>query len=140
MHHKHNISGKLIAGILLIIVGILLTLDNLEIIYIDDFIDLYWPLFMIVPGIFLFFKKPPSFIFGSTLVVFGIYFQLRELGIIHYPYTRLAFPLFLIFLGVSMIFFSRKNKHPHTTVDSEIIIDSRNHEQNRTTTEPADAD
>lgn len=116
-------SGKLLFGLILVAIGVLLLLDNMRILYIDDLFDIYWPVLMIVPGIWFIIKRPPSIIAGTTLLFFGIYYQLKELDIIYYPYNRIAFPLFLIFLGSIMIiyskFFQRKFLHQTDSTEAE---------------------
>ena len=107
-------AAKMIFGAILIAIGVLFILDNLNIFYFDDFIEIYWPLFMIIPGIYLIIKRPPSLMLGSALILFGIYFQLREVGIICYPYTKTFFPAFIILMGLIMIFYSKKAKKTET--------------------------
>lgn len=125
-------AAKMIFGAILIAIGILFILDNLNIFYFDEFIELYWPLFMIVPGIILIVKRPPSMIFGSALILFGIYFQLREIGIISYPYTKTFFPVFIIIMGLIMIAYSKLFKKDKTldapTSTTEIVPPQDNEE------------
>ena len=114
----------MIFGAILIAIGILFILDNFNIFYFDEFVEDFWPLLIIGAGLYFLFKRPPSIISGSALVLFGIFLQLRELNIIYYPYVKTYFSVFVIIMGLILIIYSRKTQNDETL--EEPIYDDTN--------------
>jgi len=105
---------KKIWGIILVVIGLIISLNILEITNIDLFFDGWWTLFIIVPCfIDLFNEKEKT---GSIIgLVIGILFLLSAQGIFDIEIIfDLALPIILILLGLSFIFKDsiKKNKFP----------------------------
>src|SRR5512136_2154632 len=96
-------SSRLVAGTVAIILGILLTLNNLGKIEVGDYLH-FWPVALIAFGmaVFLESSKMPGRFAGGTLMLAGTLMLLNNLGIIRF---RLHdwWPLLLILLGISII-------------------------------------
>ena len=96
-------SSRLVAGTVVIILGILLTLNNLGKIEVGDYLH-FWPVALIAFGmaVFLESSKMPGRFAGGTLMLAGTLMLLNNLGVIRF---RLHdwWPLLLILLGISII-------------------------------------
>lgn len=104
---------SIIWGIILVIVGVIVALNALEITNIDIFFDGWWTLFIIIPcfiGIFTSDEK-----FGSVLgVAVGVFLLLCCQDILDFSMIwKLGLPVIIIAVGLKMIFgglFKRKSE------------------------------
>lgn len=104
---------SIIWGIILVIVGVIVALNALEITNIDIFFDGWWTLFIIIPcfiGIFTSDEK-----FGSILgVAVGVFLLLCCQDILDFSMIwKLGLPVIIIAVGLKMIFgglFKRKSE------------------------------
>ena len=95
-------TSRLIAGALLLILGILFALQNLGVVRAGHLGD-YWPLLLVWVGLTRMLGARRRH-FASGLVVFlmGVFFQLDRLDVIFVP-MRNFWPLLLIVLGFGLI-------------------------------------
>ncbi|MBI5474268.1 MAG: hypothetical protein HY961_18180 [Ignavibacteriae bacterium] len=103
--HKKSfrIAPQFVLGLLIIIVGVLMVLDNLDIIYVRDFWD-YWPALLIVYGIVK-LTQPESQsgrFWGIAFVLVGTALLLDRLYLFNFRLWDF-WPLLLVALGASMI-------------------------------------
>ncbi|MCK5077587.1 MAG: hypothetical protein KAR38_14490 [Calditrichia bacterium] len=112
--HSNKPAAKMIFGAVLIAIGVLFILHNFNIFYFDEFVEDFWPLLIIIAGLYFLFKRPHSIISGSALVLLGMFLQLRELNIICYPYVKTYFSVFVIIMGLILIIYSRKTQNDET--------------------------
>ena len=58
-HYHEGFFGntRILWGIIIIIIGLLLLLNNMEAIDLGDFISDYWPLILIIAGLYLIFRR-----------------------------------------------------------------------------------
>ena len=104
---------SIIWGIILVVVGVIVALNALEITNIDIFFDGWWTLFIIVPcfiGIFTSNEK-----FGSILgVAVGVFLLLCCQDILDFSMLwKLGLPVIIVAVGLKMIFgglFKRKSE------------------------------
>ena len=104
---------SIIWGIILVVVGVIVALNALEITNIDIFFDGWWTLFIIVPcfiGIFTSDEK-----FGSVLgVAVGVFLLLCCQDILDFSMLwKLGLPVIIVAIGLKMIFgglFKRKSE------------------------------
>ena len=103
-------TKSLILGIILIVVGIILGLNALNITNINIFFAGWWSLFIIVPSFVGLFTNKDKI--GSCIcLIIGILLLLGAQDIIDYSLLwQLLIPIFLIALGVSFLFKSSKKK------------------------------
>ncbi len=96
-----NQSGKLVAGIIVIIIGVALLLDNIG-------IDLprwifYWSNILIVIGLIIGFKNNFQNRSGLFLIAFGAFFTLKKAFEDIFDVDRLAWPIVIIGVGLYLI-------------------------------------
>lgn len=94
---------RMVFGAILIVLGLLFTLDRFDIIDAGSFWD-YWSLILIAVGIAKLMQPQgaPGRGFGGVLVVFGILILLDNLDIIEYSVWDF-WPLILIVIGISLL-------------------------------------
>ena len=95
--------SRLIAGALLLLVGVLFVMQNLGLVRAGTFGD-YWPLFLVWIGLSRMLGPARARHFASGLVIFlvGVFFQLDRLDVIWVP-LRQFWPLLLIAIGFGLI-------------------------------------
>lgn len=101
--------GNVLWGIVLIIVGLILGLNALDITHINIFFDGWWTLFIIVPCfIGLFNEKDKT---GNIIGLFiGIVLLLCAQNLLRFDIVwKLAIPTILVIIGVSIIFKNNLN-------------------------------
>jgi predicted membrane protein len=96
-------SPRVLAGLVLVALGILFTLDSFHIVDAGSLGD-YWPLFLIVPGIisFVWPRKNADRFWGIILMGVGLLFLFRNLGIFWISF-RHVWPVILVALGIYLI-------------------------------------
>jgi predicted membrane protein len=100
-------SGKILAGVLLLLVGSVLLLERLNFLYAPFWL-FTWPVFLIVLGLFIGFRhnfrNPGWFI----LVTIGSVFLLEMINP-DFNFKRYIWPILIILIGLWMIF--GRNRH-----------------------------
>ena len=99
-----NKTSNLLWGIVLIIIGVIFGLNNLEITNINIFFNGWWTLFIIIPSFIDLFKEKDKTgnIVGLTI---GIFLFLACNNIINFDLIiKLIIPITLIIIGLSFIF------------------------------------
>ncbi len=98
-----RITGRMILGGLLILLGLLFTLDNLGVVNAGDLLD-YWPLILIAVGFLkvLQRREDGQRAVGIVLIALGIFFQLRRLNVIDWSLGD-VWPVLLIVLGGALL-------------------------------------
>ncbi len=94
---------RLVFGLLILSVGVLFLLGNMEILNPNHYLRL-WPALLIVLGLLQFIRphRRTGYILGSILVIVGSVMLLNRLYIIHVSF-RDYWPLILIVVGVMMV-------------------------------------
>ena len=98
-----RMRGKLVTGLLLVLVGAMLLADNLDLIEIDfrNLIATYWPLVLVVIGIgHMVDRKTRS---GMVFFAGGVLLQLAVLGLLDRWTLRRWWPVLLVAVGVTMV-------------------------------------
>jgi predicted membrane protein len=98
-----RITGRLIVGGLLIVFGLIFTLDNFGLIDAGDVLA-YWPVILIAIGVFRVVqpRHPGQRVFGAVMIGLGVFFQLQELGLTSLHFRDL-WPVILVIIGGSLI-------------------------------------
>lgn len=96
-------SRHLIIGVVILVLGVILLLDQLGFLEADK-IFLFWPLILIYFGVnrMQTRRNPTGAFWGAFLVLLGISFQLEELGLSHIRFGTI-WPVFLICVGILLI-------------------------------------
>jgi len=97
------ITPRILAGLVLIALGIVFTLDSFDVIDAGSIGD-YWPLFLIVPGFasLAWPRKNADRLWGVILVAIGTLFLLRNLGIFWISFHH-VWPVVLVAIGAYLV-------------------------------------
>ncbi len=97
-------TSNIFWGIILIIVGVIVALNILEITDIEIFFDGWWTLFIIIPSLIGIFKGGDRL--GSLfMLTLGVALLLAAQNIIEYDMIwKMFLPIALVFIGLKMIF------------------------------------
>lgn len=107
-----NSSSKTIWGIILIIIGLILGLNALNITNINIFFDGWWTLFIIIPSLIGLLEDKNSKTDNIIGLTIGISFLLAAQNIIKIELIlKLIIPFILVSIGISLVFGNKlKNK------------------------------
>jgi predicted membrane protein len=105
MNRIRDYQGRMFAGLLIILVGVLFLLGNLGRLDIGDVFSTFWPLIIIFVGIWhLIAHEFRSAGFGAILILIGGFFMLVNLDIIRGRVWLYFWPLLIIAAGLWLIF------------------------------------
>ena len=107
-----RVTGRLIAGGLLILLGLVFTLDNLGVLDAGDVLD-YWPLILIAIGLMKVLQPQHEGqrTLGYVLVAVGVFFLLQ---ILVFRYIRVAWPFVLVVVGGLLVWRALRKSAPGT--------------------------
>lgn len=96
-------TTQMVVGIIVILLGLVLLLDNMNLVDARDYVR-FWPFLLIVLGALKIFQpqQPSSRVWGGALVLIGALFLLRTFDV-YYIRFRDVWPLLLILAGVAML-------------------------------------
>ena len=103
-----KLSSRIIAGVIIIIVGVTMLLNNIGITHFDNIISIWWPLLFVLAGIVVFIDNPRSYLWAFILVLFGTLWQLEKLTIIQFSPWQIVWPAIIIAVGISITFSRRE--------------------------------
>jgi predicted membrane protein len=101
---RPQLTPQLVMGLLIIIVGVLFTLDNLGIAYAEDYLR-YWPMGLVAIGLVKLWQcrdASSGGVAGGLFVLAGMVLLADSLGLVHVSLGQL-WPLLLVFFGASMV-------------------------------------
>jgi predicted membrane protein len=103
MNSFPRISAQFIFGLGIIAIGVLFTLDNLDIIYARDYLR-YWPAILILVGMVQLVQPQgtPGKLMGGILLTAGSLMLLDRFDIIDFSFWDL-WPIFIILFGFSLL-------------------------------------
>lgn len=96
-------SKQSILGLLIIIAGVLVLLGNLNFGATRDIIEHWWPLAIVVAGLFMLWSNPRNYVWALIVMLIGAMTLFRALGIADFSISSLVFPLILVGLGLNII-------------------------------------
>ena len=94
---KRTLTGGLLWGVIITLIGVALLLDHLGVINVDH-IWRFWPLILVFVGIAHLSERQHR-LWGIILVVAGFLLQLNQLGFAHFTWA-VMWPILLIAVGV----------------------------------------
>ncbi|MFC5458976.1 LiaI-LiaF-like domain-containing protein [Massilia niabensis] len=99
-----GVTSQVLMGVLVIAIGLLFLLDNLDIIDVHDALA-FWPLVFIFAGIakLLDTSSPNGYLIGLAGIGIGSAMILNRLGLIYFSW-RQAWPLVLIAVGAMVVY------------------------------------
>ena len=101
---KTRLSAQVMIGLMVIAVGVIFTLDNLGIIYAEDYLR-YWPVALVLVGAIKVWharKDGQGWFSGLLFLGVGSYMLINRIAYIRID-PREIFPLVLVFLGGFMV-------------------------------------
>ena len=101
----------MVVGALIVVVGILLLLQNLNIPGIHD-IWRFWPVALIVLGLVRLAEpwRPTALLWSGVLILVGAFLLIDNLDIIHIDFGDFIWPLLVIVFGVSLLVRNMENR------------------------------
>jgi len=103
MGNNKRISGPVLIGLLLIVLGAVWVLNNTRV--LDFEITEWWPLILIVIGVVHLINRRRFFVFSGWLLIgLGVVFLLAENGVLDWPEVWKYWPVILVIIGLSIIF------------------------------------
>lgn len=98
-HRRAHITPQVVLGLLVIVIGVLFTLDNLHVIDAEDYLQ-YWPAILVaIGGLKLWQARDGHGVFGGLfLTIVGIWLLLDRLVVFRVALWD-VWPLFFVFLG-----------------------------------------
>lgn len=120
-HFRPNRSPRLIAGVLIVFVGVMLLLERMGVVEIRDWTS-WWPLFLILPGLIHLaaWGQTGRQVVGVILTALGCLFLGNNLGYFHVS-LRDLWPVFLIGLGSLMILRTLRGPKPPSGDSSSFL-------------------
>ncbi len=117
-------SIQVVLGLIVIALGVIYTLDNLGIIYADNFTR-FWPILIVLYGLsrIIQCEAVPQKLWGAFWVLVGGLWLLDRLGVIYFSIWDL-WPLVLVVLGASMIWGRSRGRARVTIGASSVAGDS----------------
>jgi len=101
---ERGMTSQVLMGVLVIAVGLLFLLDNLDIIDLHDALA-FWPMIFIFAGVakLLDTTSPNGYLLGLAGIGVGVLMILQRLGIVYFSW-RAAWPLILIGVGLMVVY------------------------------------
>ena len=120
---ERGMTSQVLMGVLVIAVGLLFLLDNLDIIDVHDALA-FWPLVFIFAGVakLLDTSSPNGYLVGLAGIGVGVVMILQRLGIIYFSW-RAAWPLILIGVGLMVVY--RATTGQRTARFGMVVVDGK---------------
>jgi hypothetical protein len=98
-----RVTPRLVLGVAILLAGIAFTLDNLDVLDADQFVD-YWPLLLVAVGLakLASARRTGGWLTGGIWVLVGVWWTLFNLAIVDFhPFD--FWPVFLIIAGLFLV-------------------------------------
>lgn len=102
-------KGKFTLGVIFILLGVAVLLQQLNIMDLSNIISTWWPSIIIAIGISKLLDDQISYTGAIIFIVIGVLLQLKRLDIITVSIAKFFWPIVFIIIGVNMLF-SKGNK------------------------------
>ena len=109
-------------GLLLIILGAGFLCDKLGVFNFNEIIGTWWPIAIIIIGLYQFTKGYYSRMNGIIVTLIGVILQLWELGFISGSLAGLFWPVVIIIIGISILY-PRRKKGSDGVITTEDQVD-----------------
>lgn len=125
--------GRLFFALILITLGVLFLLDRAGQIDAGDVIGTWWPVLIILLGVFQLAANPGGYLGAIILIAVGAVLLVGQLDILPFSTAELIWPVLLIGLGVWLllgrsagIFQASQSAEPGDTINSFVAFAGRN--------------
>lgn len=109
-------------GFLVIVAGILVLLSNINIEPARDFLEHWWPLAIIIAGLYTLWNDPHRYVWPLIIVTVGGSMLLNTLNVANVQLDTLIVPLILLGIGITIITNSRGNRRSVRETTAEDIV------------------
>lgn len=97
-------ATRITTGIIILAIGVGALLGALNLIPFWDWFSSFWPLLVIITGIFVLVGDlRQNYIWGSAILIVGILLQLKSAGVVDFNFFSLIVPTLLIATGLTII-------------------------------------
>ncbi|HEY1042561.1 MAG TPA: DUF5668 domain-containing protein [Telluria sp.] len=105
-----RLPGQVIVGLVVIGMGLLFLLDNLNIFEIGDMFR-FWPMMFILVGALKLYDSHDAGgrVFGGILISIGVLLTLRHMGFIYFGW-RTIWPVLVMLVGVAVVYTALRNR------------------------------
>lgn len=106
MRYRNRREGKVFSGILLVVIGTIFLLGNLNFLEIRPLLSHWWPLLLIVFGIkhLIVWRGTGAWVGSLFWLTTGALFLANTLGYIDIGLSKVIWPLLLIWFGIAITF------------------------------------
>jgi len=109
-------------GLLVILAGALILLSNINIAPVREFVSDWWPLAIVIAGIYSLWGNPRQYVWPMIIIVVGAALLLNSLGVAHVSVGALIFPLILFGIGINILTNSRARRLTTGAKSDEEIV------------------
>ncbi|WP_027623111.1 LiaI-LiaF-like domain-containing protein [Clostridium lundense] len=103
-------KGKYTLGIIFILFGVAILLQQLNIMDVHNIMSTWWPLIIIAIGVSKLLDSQGNYTWPMVWIAVGFLMQLRKLDILDVSITKFFWPILFIIIGVNMLFSKGKKK------------------------------
>ena len=104
MSNEGRATGQLVAGVVLIALGVLFLLDRFWLLDFSRFFRVWWPSLLILMGAVQLMTWRGRRVTGPlVLITLGVIFQIERLDLFYWWRMRYLWPLILIAVGVGLL-------------------------------------
>jgi predicted membrane protein len=101
--NRHMITPKFVIGVFLVLMGIVLTLDQLGMVQAHHALR-FWPVLLIILGLVMLQRCERSGVLRAlVLIVVGVWLLLNTLGLVSLQIWEFIWPLVLVFVGARIM-------------------------------------
>jgi hypothetical protein len=111
-----RVTPQLVMGLLIVVLGVLLTLENIGVADVGRYVARYWPAALIIVGLMKLWqwRRDGFGAFGGLMfVLFGTLLLLDSTGVVAWSWEDM-WPLILVFIGGSMVWRGMQRPRPST--------------------------
>jgi len=117
-HPGLRFTPQLLMGLLIILIGVLFTLDNLGLTVAERYIR-YWPAGLIAVGVLKLWQSRGGSTFGALVAItVGTWLLLESLGLVFVRFWEM-WPLLLVIFGASMVWQGLRGGRRHAATDDQ---------------------
>lgn len=95
-------------GILVVAVGVLVLLSNINVEPVQMFFEQGWPIFLVLLGVIMWWSNPRNFIWSSVVMLIGGLLLLKTTEVADISFGAVFWPLIIIGLGLNLMISARQ--------------------------------